>query len=224
MSDASLADVIRPADRVASASPRSLPSADHIHLWYLDRSQIPLHESWLAGDERERTEKMTAERREEFVSGRNALRIILGYMLERDPASIAIRLSDKGKPCLDDQSIDFSFSHCHRKLLMGFASQPLGIDLAFVRPRENLMGMARRIFDRTCCEQLQSATGLERERLFYRFWSAHEAIQKVRGDGLFGERHVPRFVGNLEFPGFQAAIATEIGTPVFVIHEMLPQT
>lgn len=167
---------------------------------------------------------MTAERRDEFVSGRNALRIILGHLLERDPARVAIRISDKGKPCLDDQSIEFSFSHCHRKLLMGFASQPLGIDLAFVRTRENLMGIARRIFDQTCCEQLQSATGIERERRFYRFWSAHEAIQKVRGDGLFGERHVPRFVGNLEFPGFQAAVATEIGTPVFVIHERLPHT
>ena len=207
---------------MASAASGSLASADHIHLWYLDRSQIPLHESWLAEDERERTQQMSAERRDEFVAGRNALRIILGHMLERDPACVAIHISDKGKPCLDDQSIEFSFSHCHRKLLMGFSSQPLGIDLERVRSRENLMGIARRIFDQTCCEQLQSATGSERERRFYRFWSAHEAIQKIRGDGLFGERHVPGFVGNLEFPGFQAAVATEINEPVFHLHEKLP--
>lgn len=222
MSDASLADVIRPLGRVTSASSQSPPSANQVHLWYLDRSQIPLHESWLAADEIERTLQMTPERRDEFVSGRNALRVILGFLLGRDPASVAIRISEKGKPWLDGRSIEFSFSHCHRKLLMGFASQSLGIDLEIVRPRGNLMGIARRMFDERCCEQLGSLSGSRQDRLFYRFWSAHEAIQKIRGDGLFGERHMPEFVGNLEFPGFQAAVATEIDEPVFLLHEKLP--
>lgn len=222
MSDPSLADVLQPVDWSASAlSPPPL-TGNRIWLWYLDQSQIPLHETWLAPDEVDRTVHMKPERRNEFVSGRNALRAILGYLLDRNPADVAIRISDKGKPYLEGRSIEFSFAHCHKKLLMGFASRPLGIDLEIRKKRDNLPGIARRMFDEGCCEQLVNANDADREILFFRFWSAHEAVQKLRGDGLFGKRHLPSFVGSLSFTGFHGAVASTVQEPVFVMHEELP--
>jgi 4'-phosphopantetheinyl transferase len=223
LSDASLADVIHPVEWVTSAASTLSPRPGQIRLWYLDRSQIPLHTEWLTRDELVRTETMTAGRRDEFVSGRNALRTILGSFLDIAPDEVTIRLSGKGKPCLEDDAIEFSFSHCEEKLLMAFATVPLGVDLERVQSRPNLLRIASRLFDRCCCEQIEAA-GSEEERrtLFYRFWSAHEAVQKIRGDGIFGERHLPSLVASFMLHGFRGAVATSIEAPDILMHEELP--
>jgi 4'-phosphopantetheinyl transferase len=166
---------------------------------------------------------MTPERRNEFVSGRNALRMILGSFLGITPAEVAIRVTDKGKPHLADHAVEFSFSHCQRRLLMAFSGKPLGADLEALRSKPDLLRIANRLFDRRCCEQLEAARDAqERETLFYRFWSAHEAVQKLRGDGIFGERHLPPFVAGFELDGFRGAVASTIEAPVLLMHEELP--
>ncbi|MEJ2308039.1 MAG: 4'-phosphopantetheinyl transferase superfamily protein [Gammaproteobacteria bacterium] len=223
MSEPSLATAIRPLDWMASAPSYTLQQQQQIRLWYLDRSRIPLHDSWLAADEIERTRRMQAERRDEFVSGRNALRLILGAFLDIDPAGVSIRISPRGKPTLAGEAIRFSFSHCNRKLLMGFSLQPLGIDLEIRKPRASFMRIAGRVFDQTCCDALRRAGAAERERLFFRYWSAHEAVQKLRGDGLFGERHLPAFVGGFSCEDFDAALASTIEAPQIRMHEELPE-
>ena len=223
MSDASLAAVIHPLDWVTSAPSTAPLSANRIRLWYLDRSRIPLHDRWLAADEIERTRRMKPERRDEFVSGRNALRLILGAFLGIDPGGVAIHISARGKPGLAGDAIRFSFSHCSRKLLMGFSLQPLGIDLEMRNARANFMRIAERVFDQACCEALRRAGAAERERLFFSYWSAHEAVQKLRGDGLFGERHLPAFVGGYSCKDFEAAVASTIEAPDILLHEELPE-
>lgn len=223
MREASLADVIRPLDWVASAPSCSSLGNNQLRLWYLERSQVPLHDEWLAPDEIERSLRMRPERRDEFVSGRNALRVLLASFLGREPAAIPIRISDRGKPCLDGRSIEFSFSHCDGRLLLGFARQPLGIDLEYCKGRMNLMPIARRVLDNRCCEQLEAADASRRESLFYRYWAAHEAVQKLRGDGLFGERHLPVCVGSFTLAGFKAAVACSFAEPEFSMHEALPE-
>ena len=223
MSDSSLADVIHPVEWVTSAASAVSPRPGQIRLWYLDQSQIPLHTEWLTREELERTETMTAGRRDEFVSGRNALRTILGSFLDITPDEVTIRLSGKGKPCLEDNAIEFSFSHCEGKLLMAFATEPLGVDLERVQSRPNLLRIASRLFDRRCCKQIEAAgSEEERRRLFYRFWSAHEAVQKIRGDGIFGERHLPSHLASFMLHGFRGAVATSITAPDILMHEELP--
>jgi len=223
LSDSSLADVIHPVEWVTSAASAVSPRPGQIRLWYLDQSQIPLHTEWLTREELERTETMTAGRRDEFVSGRNALRTIIGSFLDIAPDEVRIRLSGKGKPCLEDNAIEFSFSHCEGKLLMAFATVLLGVDLERVQSRPNLLRIASRLFDRRCCEQIEAAgSEEERRRLFYRFWSAHEAVQKIRGDGIFGERHLPSLVASFMLHGFRGAVATSITAPDILMHEELP--
>ena len=223
MSDPSLADVIHPIEWVTSAASAVPPRQRQISLWFLDQAQIPQHTEWLTPGELVRTETMTAGRRDEFVSGRNALRSILGCFLDIAPREVTIRLSERGKPCLDDDVIEFSFSHCRGKLLMAFAAEPLGADLERVLSKPNLQRIASRLFDRRCCERIEAA-GSEEERrdLFYQFWSAHEAVQKIRGDGIFGQRHLPSFVAGFMLHGFRGAVATSIEAPEILMHEELP--
>jgi phosphopantetheinyl transferase len=222
LSSDSLADVIQPIDWVTSASGPAPHSDNQFHLWYLDQSKIPLHEAWLAADEIERAERMQPDRRSEFVSGRNALRWIIASLLGMTPEMVVIRISETGKPYLDDNAIDFSFSHCSKKLLLGFARYPMGIDLEQSQSKNNIMRIAQRLFDERSCELLDDADGEARQELFFRFWTSHEAVQKIRGDGIFGDRHLPGFVGSFRLPGFQGAIATSCTTPEFIMHEALP--
>ncbi|MGD9254331.1 MAG: 4'-phosphopantetheinyl transferase superfamily protein [Chromatiales bacterium] len=223
MSEGSLADVICPVRWTTSAASAALPSDGQILLWYLEQSQIPLHAEWLAPDELARTVRMTPDRRDEFVSGRNALRLILGSFFSITPPEVVIRVSDKGKPHLENDAVEFSFSHCQRKLLMAFSGKPLGADLEALRSKPDLLRIARRLFDSRCCGQLEAAgDAQQRETLFYRFWSAHEAVQKLRGDGIFGERHLPPFVAGFELHGFRGAVASTIEAPEFLMHEELP--
>jgi 4'-phosphopantetheinyl transferase len=222
LSDRSLADVIRPLEWVTSAPSTVPPGDNQVLLWYLNRSQIPLHEKWLAADEIERALRMKPERRDEFVSGRNALRALMASFLGREPAAIPIRISYRGKPYLDGLSVEFSFSHCNGHLLLGVARQPLGIDLERCRRRANLMPIARRILDSGACAQLEASDASRRESLFYRYWTAHEAVQKLRGDGLFGKRHLPACVTSLTLTDFKAAVACPLAEPEFSMHEALP--
>jgi 4'-phosphopantetheinyl transferase len=223
LSEGTLADVIRPLGWIPSAASAALPSHRQILLWHLEQSQIPLHQEWLTPDELERTVRMTPDRRNEFVSGRNALRMILGSFLGITPPEVAIRVSDKGKPHLEDHAVEFSFSHCQRKLLMAFSGEPLGVDLEALRSKPDLLRIARRLFDKGCCEQLEAAEDAPQlETLFYRFWSAHEAVQKLRGDGIFGERHLPPFVAGFELHGFRGAVASAIEAPEILMYEEFP--
>ena len=226
MTDLSLADVIHPVEWIASAATVAPPpSGSQILLWSLDQSQLPLHEEWLAPDELARTVRMTQDRRNEFVSGRNALRMILGSFLGITPRDVAIRVSDTGKPHLGNHAVDFSFSHCQQKLLMAFSTEPLGADLELLQSKPNLPRIANRLFDRRCCEQIEAADSEQvRRNLFYQFWSAHEAVQKIRGDGIFGERHLPSHVASFRLDGFRGAVATSIEAPEFLMHEELPVT
>jgi 4'-phosphopantetheinyl transferase len=223
LSDLSLADVIHPLEWLTSAASAIPPRHGQIRLWYLDQSQLPLHAEWLTAEELARTERMTASRRDEFVSGRNALRSILGCFLDITPREVRIRLSGNGKPCLEDDAIAFSFSHCRGKLLMAFATEPLGADLELAEHRPNLPRIAGRLFDRRCCEQIEAAgSEEERRKIFYQYWAAHEAVQKIRGDGIFGERHLPSFVASFPLHGFRGAVATSIESPEILMHEELP--
>jgi hypothetical protein len=85
------------------------------------------------------------------------------------------------------------------------------------------MRIAGRVFDQACCDALGRAGAAERERLFFRYWSAYEAVQKLRGDGLFGERHLPAFVGGFSREDFEAALASTIEAPQIRMHEELPE-
>ena len=79
-----------------------------------------------------------------------------------------------------------NLSHSGDWAVVAYATSPIGVDLERLRPRADLLGLARQVCSPAQCNTL---TALEEEspaRLhqFYRWWTLKEAWLKARGQGL----------------------------------------
>jgi len=63
--------------------------------------------------------------------------------------------------------------------------EPLGIDLERIRPKENLLAIARRMFPGEQYRQLQGLQGETLLQAFFRCWTAIEAQTKAGGQSVF---------------------------------------
>lgn len=148
----------------------------------------PGSESTLAPDERERGKRFLLERdRARFMRGRAGLRSVLGACLGVGPASVALRLTPRGKPelALGSPHVRFNVSHSGGRAIVAVAlGREVGVDLELMRVGIDHGAVARRFF--TPGEQAAIETGPVHGRLaaFYRCWVAKESYLKARGEGL----------------------------------------
>ncbi len=96
---------------------------------------------------------------------------------------------------------------------------PVGIDCERIRPRADLLPIARRMFPQAEAERIVSAPEERRLELFYRSWTALEADVKADGRGL-SRRRSASSVAALDIAhcvpetGFIAAVARASLPPV----------
>lgn len=164
-----------------------------IHVW-----RIPLHVregdyDLLTQAERARAERLIIEeKRVQFISGRAALRRVLGRAVERDPAKVAFTYGEHGKPELDGaDGLSFNLSHSRGQALLavaravpGHAAPRLGADIEFQKLGRSFTDIAERFFSEREYASLD-CMGPERvPELFYRAWTLKEAYLKAWGTGL----------------------------------------
>ncbi|HET7417569.1 MAG TPA: 4'-phosphopantetheinyl transferase superfamily protein [Solirubrobacterales bacterium] len=146
------------------------------------------------------------------------LRRALGHYLEAEPREDDIALGEHGKPALRAASgLEFNLSHSRNLMLVAVAERPVGVDVEAIRPRGDLVALAERFLDAEAARAVHLAIGTERERVFYRAWTRHEARLKCLGVGLSTARlqsSTPEVqdrslaVQNLEIaPTYAAAVA-----------------
>ncbi|MEY8524252.1 4'-phosphopantetheinyl transferase superfamily protein [Lachnospiraceae bacterium 38-10] len=156
-----------------------------IVIWLLFLEEIPDEDfakmyAHCSGERRKKIERIKPGLKKRQSIGAGYLLYLLRkkYSIETEPIILS-----GGKPVFsDNESVQFSISHCGEAVVLAFGKRPLGVDTEYVR-QANLK-LAERFFAR---EEYQSLLLLEDEEqadAFYRIWTGKEAVVKAAGCGL----------------------------------------
>ena len=201
--------------------PPSLAPAD-LHLWRIrtDGRGMPLEQALtcLGPDQQARLAAMRhAGHRERSIRAQAGLRTVLSRYLGGQPKTLKFRLGPAGKPYLADAAdgLYFNLSTSGDLALVGVSAgnieAELGIDCEKIRPRPDMLAVARRMFDPDILRLLEDSPESERLAVFHRAWTALEADAKADGRGLFRPRPKgairPNIAHAVPEPGYIAAVA-----------------
>jgi len=169
-----------------------LPGA--VHLWRIDADledrPLQICRQLLSPQEQQRADRLRfAVHQRRFIASRGALRRILGQYLNCPPDQLAFDYGDQGKPVLvpgiNPLDLQFNLSHSEALTLVAIAPQhPVGVDLECRRSMNNLSALTRRFFSPAEFDAIQGCPAAEQELLFFRYWTAKEALLKAMGQGL----------------------------------------
>ena len=147
-------------------------AGDEIHLWSasLDR---PGDESLLTETELARSNRFKiASIRNQFISARAQLRIILGRYLGLDPRDVLLTVEHTGKPILDPSlgsDLKFNVSHSELLAVYGITRRGrIGVDVEKPHVIPNAEGLVERFFTRRECGLFFSLPESERLAAFFR--------------------------------------------------------
>lgn len=164
-----------------------------VHIWCtnldLSREKIQQLETILSQEEINRANQFYFEKhRHRFIVARSSLRIILGQYINIKSDRIQFDYTPKGKPYLvGREEIEFNVSHSENMSLYGVTgNRPIGVDIEYLRPIEDAAKLAKRFFCPSEYEVISPLAPGEREKAFFRAWTAKEAFLKATGEGIGG--------------------------------------
>ncbi len=203
----------------AAAAPAIEPGG--LHLWHLcaDERGDDLDACLgLLGERQRRRALGMAHQgyRERYIRAQAGLRRILGFYLAIPPQAVGFVYGEAGKPSAVQAvgALEFNLTTTADLALVAVSrGGEVGIDCELLRPRADLVAVARRMFSPEAVRTLLDTPEAERLHVFYRNWTALEADSKCDGRGLFRHRPAgsrPPEVGHLiPAPGHVAAVARE---------------
>jgi 4'-phosphopantetheinyl transferase len=157
-----------------------------VHIYSL-RLEEP-DEGWplLNEAERERASRFKLKRiRDQFVSARSNLRILLSRYLDMDPVHVPIWYADGGKPHLPSEfPLHFNVSHTDGLAVFAFGRGRVGVDVERFRAVPDAAGLVTRFFSPRECELFQKHCPDDHLNAFFRAWTRKEAILKAVGRGV----------------------------------------
>lgn len=164
-----------------------------VHIWQIALEQTiqkAKESAWVLSDnERQRAECFHFERhRRRFLVSHIALRQILARYTGMEPKHIQYQFTHYGKPHLskDAQSnIEFNLSHSYERAMVAISKrQPVGVDIEYIRPTDDIASLAKRYFSP---KEYQQFTELPKEKMllgFFNAWTRKESYIKAIGEGL----------------------------------------
>ncbi len=169
-------------------------SDGEIHVWRVAleaRSSVERHlRQLLSTDEQARLVRFRSSNdKRRFAVRRGTLRMVLSAYMGVPGAELCFTHGKNGKPKIEQPPdrvvLYFNTSSSDNLALIAVSGQlPLGIDVEFMRPIDEIHDIAARFFSR---HERDSLVDLPRElhlRGFYRIWTSKEAIVKADGTGL----------------------------------------
>jgi len=204
--------------RAGTLATTMLVATDELHVWRarLDAAGWPGAEGLPAG-ERERAEGLRdGHVRRRWLAARWALRGVLGRYLEREPAAIELTLGERGKPALAGPAaaLRFNLSHSGELALIAVARErEVGADVEKIKPRRNLLGLARRALSAADAAGIEALPAAAQLAAFHAAWTRREAVAKCSGAGLGGPPSEEKIavVAVDPGPGYAAAVAVAGG-------------
>lgn len=151
-----------------------------------DAGKIIDLERLLSPDEKHRAARFVHDlHRNRFIVARATLRLFLGERLGVPPGKIELAYGAHGKPSLSGRlagALCFNLSHCDAIALYAFSDQPVGCDIERIRPLPELEQIVGTWFAPSEAALITSAD--DRAGLFFRYWTAKEAVLKAIGTGV----------------------------------------
>jgi 4'-phosphopantetheinyl transferase len=154
---------------------------DGVHIWHaaLDEPGWP-PATELPPAELERAAGFLSEQAaRRWTASRWALRRVLAGYLDEAPAQVELELGENGKPRLrDGGALEFNLSHSEGLALVAVAERPVGVDVEAIQPGRATPALAERVLTADDVAAVQAAAPSERDGVFYRAWTRHEARLK----------------------------------------------
>ncbi len=162
-----------------------------VHLWWARVSEANEHldrlRPMLNSDELERAARFRVEgAAQRFVVARAVLRSLLGRATGVDPADVVFAYGEHGKPRLEAGGPSFNASDSGDFVVVGLASEELGVDVEAMRPLARRERLALRICTERELEAFETIPEAERDAAILRLWTCKEAALKAVGIGLSG--------------------------------------
>lgn len=164
-----------------------------IHIWH-----IPLHtaSSQVSGV-LSAQEKALADRihhlptQSRFLITKAATRHILSSYLQLAPEDICFEQTQTKKPFIahaqNPHQIQFNITHSHEVALCAVTEKiPVGIDVEYKRPLLDKQRLVERFFHPEEVIAFKNTPKAQQEDLFFRLWTAKEALLKAIGCGIHG--------------------------------------
>jgi 4'-phosphopantetheinyl transferase len=146
-------------------------------------SFLPKLHHFLSIEEHEKALRLRREnQRNTFILNHSLLRLILSVKTGISPFQIGFELGSYGKPYLSQEipDIHFNISDSDDVCLLGFWSNPLGVDIEQIRSDVEAEAIAARFFSIRECRHI----GRNGPEHFYKYWSRKEAVLKATGLGI----------------------------------------
>ncbi len=166
---------------------------DEFHLWRVDLARTPDELAhfvdFLSADERARAARfLHIPSRNQFVTTRTALRLILADYLTCDPTDLNFTFGPHGKPTLLDPPqppLFFNVTHSHELALIAVGRRgEVGVDVEHLRDVKDDLALAERFFAPPEVAVLVSLPLPERRVAFFNAWTRKEAFLKAVGKGI----------------------------------------
>ncbi len=178
----------------AGGEPQPLASPERdLAIWWCplarDAGAMPALWATLSPEEVARAGRLGTEAlRQRYVVGRAALRWTLARRLGIDPAAVAIRRGERGRPMLDEgRAPDFNVTHTLGVALIAHLDRPgwrVGVDIEGVDRTLSHDALARKFLTAGERSAIAALDDDARRRAFLRLWTCKEAMSKATGDGL----------------------------------------
>jgi len=183
------------------------PTVGVVHVWSFCTSSI----ASLTSEESLRAEAfLDPLAKAAFVRGRSGLRTVGSWYLGVPPGDLSIETAAGGKPFyVGEETVRFNLSHCGSNVVAAFASEEIGIDIEDPARITDFLAIAKRYFQPSE-NQLILGAGDQGREMFFRIWTAKEALLKLSGQGLAGGLELAESDG-----GSHATLA---GQRVFIRH------
>ena len=178
----------------AGGEPQPLDSPERdLAIWWCplacDAAAMAARWATLSPEEVARAERFGTEAlRQRYVVGRAALRWTLAQRLGIDPAAVAIRRGERGRPMLDEgRAPDFNVTHTLGVALIAHLDRPgwrVGVDIEGVDRTLSHDALARKFLTARERGAIAALDDDARRRAFLRLWTCKEAMSKATGDAL----------------------------------------
>jgi 4'-phosphopantetheinyl transferase len=140
--------------------------------------------SRLSEDEQIRADRFRYDHhRDRFIVARASLRQLLGQYQQQDPADVQFHYGRHGKPGI--AGLEFNLSHSANLALLAVSrDRPVGIDLEWQKPVDELEKLTARFFTAGEHQRIIQVPVADRPLAFFRTWTCKEAYLKATGEGI----------------------------------------
>jgi len=162
----------------------------HISKFYLpehDKLLIELEKLLSIEEKTKATNYKFEQHKKRFIITRGFLRKVLAFYLQCNAADIEILTTNKGKPFIDNSTIEFNVSHSGDYSVIAVTkNKPIGVDIEKAKDTFN-ENIAKRIFSKEENQYLMSLPEEKRANAFFTIWAKKEAYIKLHGKSIFNK-------------------------------------